>query len=355
MKYIVYKTINKINNYIYIGVHKTVDPTQFDGYIGCGVNIYKSDTYEKAKTKFQQAVKEFGCKNFHREILSIFDSSDDAYDLERMLVNEEFLARNDVYNMILGGKTNIPEGVTVYMYNSKGEYVETFDSYEIAGKSLQVQASSIRRAVLYKYCIKGNYFITEKVPKIHIYDFNTNQKKINYRYLKDGSFDCEFESYSAAARASDTSSANIGNAVILGYCVKGLYYFTTVKETTYDKARYIYIKTRTVHKYSSEGKYLESYETQEEAEKANPYSNITKAIKLKSIDDNGFMWSLEKLENFNVPKRKRIKKVGMFDDMGNLLKTWESGRACAREVGGAVQNVLNGKYLKHKGNIYKYL
>lgn len=38
-KYIVYQTINLVNNKIYIGVHKTVDPTVFDGYIGCGVKV----------------------------------------------------------------------------------------------------------------------------------------------------------------------------------------------------------------------------------------------------------------------------------------------------------------------------
>ena len=67
MKYIVYKTTNLINNYIYIGVHKTQDPNIFDSYIGCGVYINKPYTYEKAKTKFQQAVKEFGTSNFRRE------------------------------------------------------------------------------------------------------------------------------------------------------------------------------------------------------------------------------------------------------------------------------------------------
>ena len=37
MKYIVYKTINKINKKFYIGVHKTENPNIFDGYLGCGI------------------------------------------------------------------------------------------------------------------------------------------------------------------------------------------------------------------------------------------------------------------------------------------------------------------------------
>lgn len=32
---------------MYIGVHSTEDPTLFDGYIGCGVNIFAPSTYKK--------------------------------------------------------------------------------------------------------------------------------------------------------------------------------------------------------------------------------------------------------------------------------------------------------------------
>jgi hypothetical protein len=38
-KYIVYCTTNLVNNKIYIGVHKTTNPSVFDGYIGNGVYV----------------------------------------------------------------------------------------------------------------------------------------------------------------------------------------------------------------------------------------------------------------------------------------------------------------------------
>lgn len=56
MKYIVYKTTNLVNDFIYIGVHKTDNPDIFDGYIGCGVYINKASTFLKPKTNFQIAV-----------------------------------------------------------------------------------------------------------------------------------------------------------------------------------------------------------------------------------------------------------------------------------------------------------
>lgn len=355
MKYIVYKTTNIINNYIYIGVHKTTDPNHFDGYIGCGITINKPYTYEHSKTKFQQAVKEFGVKNFKREILAIYDTAEEAYELESLLVNENFLMRSDVYNMILGGIVNCTDGITVYLYTNTGNYYNSFNSYEEAASFLNVQSSSIRRAVVYKYRVKDYYCCLHKTDKIDITTFNTNKEVTVYRYLKTGKYDTVFKSYNDAARDSDSSPSNIRNASLTGYCVKDMYYFSFVKANSYDQARTLQIKTRKVSKYDSEGNYICTYNTQEEAEKDNPYSNITKAIKLKSVDCNGFMWSLEKLDKFNVSKRKGKRKVALVDEQNNILKTWESARACCKEVGSAVQNVLNGKYKRHKGLIYKYI
>ena len=61
MKYIVYQTVNKVNNKIYIGVHGT-EIDDFDGYIGNGVSIYRPATYMNPKTPFQFAVKKYGIK-----------------------------------------------------------------------------------------------------------------------------------------------------------------------------------------------------------------------------------------------------------------------------------------------------
>ena len=138
-----------------------------------------------------------------------------------------------------------------------------------------------------------------------------------YRYLKSGNYDSEYESYGEAARNSNSSSSNIRSATILGYCVKNLYYFSFIKELTFDKARTKQIMFRSVHKYNSKGEYICSYKSQLDAEKENPYINITKCIKLKTPDENGFIWGLEKLRNYNksvgVSKNSK-KKVELFDD-----------------------------------------
>ena len=56
MKYIVYQTINKINNKIYIGVHKTENPDIFDGYLGCGAYANVPSTYNKTKYHLHNAI-----------------------------------------------------------------------------------------------------------------------------------------------------------------------------------------------------------------------------------------------------------------------------------------------------------
>lgn len=88
MFHIVYRTTCIVNNKIYIGKHSTniLD----DGYLGSGDLILA-------------AIKKYGKENFIREILFIFQTEKDALDKEEELVTENFVSRDDNYNIALGG------------------------------------------------------------------------------------------------------------------------------------------------------------------------------------------------------------------------------------------------------------
>lgn len=357
MKYIVYKTTNQVNNYIYIGVHQTQNPEIFDGYLGCGVYANKANTYNKAKTCFQQAVKEFGPKAFKRETLASFNIAEEAYLLEALLVNEEFLKRSDVYNMILGGTVNSTSGKQVYMYSvDTGEYIKEFDSCSMAADFVGCDSSTISHSIKLKFKVKNFCFSYEKHDKLDLSEFDFKILQPVYRYLKTGEFDRAYPSLNAAGEDTlETSAVYIQKAAILGYLVKDSYYFSFFKEKSYDKARTKSIQNRQVYQYDERGKFIKEYQTQKEAELENSYCNITNCIKLRSKDVNNHYWSLTKLKEFNVPKKREARKVGKFDDAGKLLQSWNSSNDCAKEVGTAVKNVLRGEYQKHKGFVYKYI
>lgn len=178
MKFIVYQTVNKVNNKIYIGVHGT-ETDSFDGYIGNGVSIYRPSTYMHPKTPFQYAVKKYGIKNFIRTTIQEFDDEKEAYKLEEQLVNADFLKREDVYNLALGGR--LPDCANprkkVYMYDLDGNFVREFDSVNSAGRFLNPSAKGaghLPRAIKQGHQFLGYQFSYEKVPCM---------KKLKHRHI----------------------------------------------------------------------------------------------------------------------------------------------------------------------------
>lgn len=88
MYYLIYKITNNVNNKIYIGKHQTEDKN--DDYMGSGKILKK-------------AIEKYGLDKFTKEILFECNSLDEMNQKEAEIVDEEFVARLDTYNLQLGG------------------------------------------------------------------------------------------------------------------------------------------------------------------------------------------------------------------------------------------------------------
>lgn len=89
MRHIIYKITNSINGKYYIGRHSTNDLN--DSYYGSGKGI-------------TNAIKKYGKESFTKEIIAEAFSSEDLWEIEKEIVNEEVVKDKQSYNMAYGGK-----------------------------------------------------------------------------------------------------------------------------------------------------------------------------------------------------------------------------------------------------------
>lgn len=126
-----YKITNLINGKIYIGIRTSKVEPHLDSYLGSGARLKK-------------AKKKYGYKNFKKEILFLAETREELEQMERLIVDEEFVNDEMTYNLALGGnggllgednpfygKTHSPEVMKLIKEKS---FTTTHPLYGLRGK-----------------------------------------------------------------------------------------------------------------------------------------------------------------------------------------------------------------------------
>nr|DAU84757.1 MAG TPA: intron associated endonuclease [Caudoviricetes sp.] len=261
MYWIVYQTINLKNNKIYIGVHKTQYPYTFDGYLGCGVYVNAPRSYMFATTAFEAAVKKYGPKSFRRIVLKICNNAEEAYEEEANLVNEDFLKRHDVYNMIPGGRISyVKKAATpLYMYSLQGQFIKEFSSTQSTKYTQASQAAELGNIVdkKYRFC----YVKAESYSKAR--DIYIKQRTI-YQYNSKGEFLKEWKYLEALKQfPKDRINQSIRHKTI----TKSGYYWGLRKYNIYNEP--VVKQQRKIAKYTLNNELVEIYKNSSECYKIN--------------------------------------------------------------------------------------
>lgn len=359
-KYIVYQTINIVNNKIYVGYHKTKDPYKFCGYIGNGVNINYPSTYMNPKYPFQYAVKKYGTVSFKRSVLYVFDTEEEALKKEAEIVNEEFIKRNDTYNIALGGRKRpyIPEYKKIYQFNTDGLLLKEWnDIYEVAD-FLETWKESVYSAINNKSRLYNFYWSYNKEIDVTTYS-NPNDSKKVYKYLKSGKCISIYNSVGEAARENNMTPNHIINCITNGSLTKENYYYSYELYDEYVPKPRLDLKDKVLYLYDLEGNYLRECSSKDFKKEYNihSYKELSNAI-LNNKPIQGNQLRLEKLDEIDkyIPKNRK-KAVLVYTITGEFVQEFDSVTAACKNLNldsSTVSKILRGCAKQTKGYIIKY-
>lgn len=360
-KYIVYQTINIVNNKIYVGYHKTKDPKVFDGYIGNGVNINYPSTYMNPKWPFQKAVKKYGCSSFKRSVLFIFDTEEEALKKEAEIVTLDFVMRDDTYNLIKGGiiSPNYYTRSNIYQFDRTGKLIKKWnDVYEIA-EFLETWKQSIYSAINNKQRLHNFYWSYKDSINIDEFSSPTDKQKV-YKYNKNGKCVEIYESlYQASKLNGYKKPCELSNRISEGALSKGFYYSYTLMET-FIPGKNIDIKNKTIYLYNLDGSYDTSFNNIKELYNYLEISGISR-IKTALFSGKPLKNKLLKLEYTETikpyikPNKKKAILIYKID--GTFIKECESISQACKEFsldGSTVRKILRGCGKQTKGYTIKY-
>ena len=173
-KYIIYKITNIINNNIYVGCHITENIN--DNYMGSGTNIIKD-------------IKKYGRQNFKKDILFEFNNELDMLNKEKEIVNEDFIARKDTHNIIVGDSNLSTTGcIVVKDINGNTMMVHNTDERYLSGELVgnckgkvvvKDKNDNIMQISIYDERYLSGELVGVCKGKIMVYDSNNNLCYVN--------------------------------------------------------------------------------------------------------------------------------------------------------------------------------
>ncbi len=360
MYYIGYLTTNLSNKKIYIGIHKTENPYKFDGYLGCGVWETKPSSYMHPKEAFQRAVKKYGPKNFIRVTLQVFDSLKDAQDFERFMVNEEFVARPDTYNVALGGGYP-PQTAskTIYQYSLEGKFIKEFSSIAEAALEYKCKSSTIGTAIFNGVPALKYLWADYKEEQLDIKDFKIDRnKKPIYIYDLEGNYIRSFKSVKEGATFYNIDNAFLSNACMGKFIICKSYYVSFTKYEKFPIPKKLSSKNSKIYQYDLSGKFIKEWNTYNDIKDFfGKDLSIYASIRLGGTA-GGYQWSLDKvpaMKNYELqPHKTEARKVGKYDLNDNLICIFDSVREAKKDTCGA-PGVLRGNRKTAGGFKWKYV
>ena len=352
MKYIVYLTTNLINNKIYIGVHGTENPNEWDHYLGCAVFDNVPNSYNKRQTPFQCAVAKYGPKNFHRKTLRVFDNLQDALNLERWLVCPSFIERTDTYNITLGGGMPPTLEKHIYQYDLDGNFVKEWQSIISITTNFNCNKDRIRMVIDDKRSFEASYWTEEYYEKLDTKEYRPSSRGSIRQYTTYGKFLKSFKNTTEAAKALDIDRSKITNAIYGKYATSG-FWFLKEGETIESYLDGSIKNNPKIYQYDINGDFIKVYENIKILKKEFKCNkkDLERAIKNNNELFN-YYWSYSKYDNILIEnpelEQKTPRKVYQFTLEGDFIREWDSITECRKQFPSVLQVCLGKRNHCHK-------